>query len=169
MCDEGLDQHGRFSLTDKRTGSRDDSLGTRYSHGPVKEDGEFSDEPLDEPPVEQKLNKGHEEDDGWKDREEEVVVARNVSSRQKCNTIPGEFQQVCGKARDKVENVKASLGAEHKQGNDELDQHTNNDGVPHDHLAVVGGQPEAEDEDEKTEDGDGSILSRVVLSFWRGK
>ena len=76
--DERLDQHGGFTLTDERRRRSDDCLGTRYSHGPEEEDGEFANEPLEDAPVVQELDEGDEEDDGRDNTEHEVRVLRDL-------------------------------------------------------------------------------------------
>lgn len=65
MSDERFDEHGRFSLSNERTGCCYYSLGTRNPHRPEEEDGKFADEPLKYAVVETELNKGNEEDDRW--------------------------------------------------------------------------------------------------------
>jgi hypothetical protein len=59
--DEWSDKHSGFSLTDEGGGSGDDSLGTGNTESPEDESSEFSDEPLDESNVVERLNQGDED------------------------------------------------------------------------------------------------------------
>ena len=144
---EGLDQHGGFTLTDKRRRGSDNGLGTWHSHGPEEEDSEFTDEPLKDTPVVQELDERDEEDNGGDNTEHEVGVGRNIGGCQEGNTILGETQKQTCELGDEVEDVVSSLGTEDEQCNDKLHQHTDDDGVPNNHAAVARSRPEAEDED----------------------
>lgn len=166
MGNERSDQHGRLSLADERRSGSDDSLSTRDAHGPEKEHRELSDEPLQDAPVVQKLYKGHEEDDGRENAEEEEGLVGNLGGRQEFGTLPGEAQKLTCKLRDEGEDVVSSLGPQNKQGDDELDQHANNDGVPYDLLPVAGSSPEAEQEDDETEQTDSTVRTGVILGLF---
>ncbi|XPS80098.1 hypothetical protein M3J09_012060 [Ascochyta lentis] len=165
MRNEWLDQHGGFTLTDERRSRSDDSLGTRDAHGPEEEDGELADEPLDETPVVQELHERNEEDDGGDDTSEEPTLCWHSRICEEDDTVVGEPEEQTGKLRDEVEDVETNAGSQHEKGDDELSQHSNDDGVPVDHLLVAGGQPEGEDEDSQTEEGDGTVGTRVVLAL----
>jgi hypothetical protein len=169
MSNKRPDQHGRFSLTDERRRRSDDSFGTRYAHGPEEEDGEFSDEPLENTPVVQELNERDEEDDGWNDTSKEPAELGDGRIGQKGHTIVRESKEKTGELGDEVEDVVSSSGAQDEQRNDELKKHTNDDGVPVDLGSVARSGPETEDEDSKTKERDRTVGAGVVLALLTGK
>jgi hypothetical protein len=130
MSDERLDQHSGFTLTDEGRSRSNDSLGTGNAHRPEEEDSELADEPLDETPVVQELDERHEEDDGRDDTGEEPRQLGNVLVREEYNTVVGESKEETSKLRDEVEDVETHTRPEDEKGNNELDQHSNDDGVP---------------------------------------
>ena len=67
--DEGLDQHSRFTLSDKWGGGCHHGLCARDAHGPEEEDGEFPDGPLQDTGIVEELDEGDEKDDGRDDRD----------------------------------------------------------------------------------------------------
>lgn len=60
----------------------------------------------------------------------------------------------------------ADAGAEHKEGQNELGQHANNDSVPDDLLAIAGSQPEAEKDDNEAEAGNSTVGTSVIRIIW---
>lgn len=61
------------------------------------------------------------------------------------------------------------LGAQNEDGEDELREHANNDGVPLDELAVPRRGPEDEEEDDQAEARDRTVSARVVGRLLRDK
>lgn len=186
MGDERLDQHGGFTLSDEGRCGSDDSLGTGNLHAPEEEDGELSDEPLEDAPVVEDLDNGHEKDDGGQDTSEEPVKLCNGIGSQECNTSVGKTKKItshlgdesedvtgekkrlagllvisCGRRGGK-ENVQSSLGTQDEEGNDELNQHADNDGVPLDPRTITRSDVEDTDKDKKTEQADGTVGAGVV-------
>lgn len=161
------DQHGRFTLSDKRRGSSDDGLGTRHTERPEDKGRKLLDEPLEEANVVQDLDQGDEEDDGRDDTEEEHGQLRNVGVGQEGDTILGKAQEILGARGDESEDVVTDARSEHKETDDVLRKHTSNDGSPIDALAILARQPQDEEEDGKTEQADGAVLTGIVLDLLR--
>ena len=159
------DQHGRFSLTDEGRRGSDNGLSARDAHSPEEEDSEFANEPLEDTPVVQELDEGHEEDDGRNDASEEPTQLGNTRVRQENDTVVGEPKEQASKLRDKVEDVISGLGAQDEESNDELEQHTDDDSVPHNLAAVAGSGPETEDEDCQTKQRNSTVGAGVVLAL----
>ena len=165
--DEWSDQHGGFSLTDKRRGGGDDSLGTGDTESPEDESRKLLDEPLDEADVVENLDEGDEEDDGGDDSEEEhSEVGRGLAGDER-DTIPGVAEQVTGSVGDPLENVVSNTSSEDEQADDVLGEHSSDDGTEVDVGTVTTGGPESEQDDEEAEQTDGSVGARVVRGFLR--
>lgn len=163
------DQHGGFTLTDERRGSCDDGFGSRDLHSVEEHGGELSDSPLEPSPVVEELDKGNEEDDGGNDTEEEVVEFEKVGAEQESGTLGSECKQGCSEESDEVEDIVSSLGSQDKESENVLGEHTNDDGLPLDGLAVVGGHVETKDEDDKTEQTDSAVGSGVIGGLVAGE
>ena len=106
MRNEGLNQHGRFTLTNKWRCSSDYGLGTRNLHGVEENGGKLLDEPLKRAPEVKELDKGDEEDDGWDDGEEEPSkVCGSRGAGQELSAIACETKKRFGEECNEVENV----------------------------------------------------------------
>lgn len=162
---EGPDQHGRFTLTDERRCRSDNGLGTRDTHSPEEEYGEFANEPLENAPVVQELDERDEKDDRRDDTCEEPSELGNAFGCEENDTVVGKAEKKTSKLGDEVENVESNSSAQDKQGNDELEQHADNDCVPVDHAPVARSRPKSEDENAQTEEGHSTIGTCVVLAF----
>lgn len=139
-------------------------------------------------PVVEQLDEGDEEDDGRNDTREEPWQARDRVIGEEDDAVVGEMQQLCGrmlaatrqlitamrsftlrKVRDEGENVIASSGAKHEEGDYELDQHAHYDSVPLDRFPVLGRGPENEQEHDQAEQTHGAVGARVVRRLLAGK
>jgi hypothetical protein len=169
MRNEGTDQHGRLSLADERRGGSDNGLGTRDLHGPEEEDGEFSNEPLEDTPVVQKLDERHEEDDRRHNtgKEPRKIWDRVIS--QENHTLVSETQKQTGELGNESEDIVSGFGPQDEQGNDELAQHADNDGVPYNLGPVAGGGPEEGEENYQAEQTDGAVGAGVVQTLLASK
>lgn len=165
--DEGPDQHGRFTLADERGGSSDDSFGTRDSKSPEDEHGKLDNEPLQEVKVVQDLDDGDEEDDGRDDTEEEHALVGGFCVGQEGNTVFGEAQEVGGAVGNEAEDVVSDTSAQDEDADDVLGQHAANNSAPVDLAAIPASGPEESDEDQHTEETDGTVLAGVVLLLLR--
>lgn len=152
---ERADEHGGFALADEGGGGGYDGFGAGDAHAPEEEDGEFPDKPLQDVAVVEELDNGDEEDDGGNHANEEPVAGLDLDGLlvdcnvhvvelflgQEDHALLGEAEELTGQHGDKVKDVVAGLSAEHKERDDELDQHADDDRVPHDYLAVARGGP----------------------------
>lgn len=164
---ERTDQHGRLALANERGGSSDDGFGTRDAEGPEEEDGKFANEPLDETQVVAELDKGDEEDDGRDNTGKEPGKVGNRVVSQEDDTRIGETEQSAGHLGNEAEDVITSLGLEHKDSDDELGEHTTNDGVPGNLPPIARSEGEEADHDEEAEDGDGPHGASVLADLFR--
>ena len=119
---ERLDQHGTLSLTDERSRSSDNCLSTGNAHAPEEENGELSDEPLNDAPVVQHLHEGDEEDDGRNDTSDEPRQGRDGLVGQEDDTIASKSKQATRQERDEGEDVVSNAGSENEQCDDKLDE-----------------------------------------------
>ena len=62
VCNEGPNQHCRFSLSNEWRGCCNHGFSAGHTHRPPEEYGEFADEPLKYAIIEAYLHKGDEED-----------------------------------------------------------------------------------------------------------
>ena len=67
--------------------------------------------------------------------------------------------------RKKLEDRLAESGSQHEESYDELSEDANNDRLPVDVLSVPAGGIKPSQEDEISEDADGSVTTLVVLRF----
>jgi hypothetical protein len=169
MRNEGTDQHSRLSLTDERRGGSDNGLGTRDLHGPEEEDGEFSNEPLEDTPVVQKLDERHEEDDRRHNTGKEPGKIGNRIISQENHTLVSETQKQTSELGNESEDIVSGLGPQDEEGNDELAQHADNDGVPYNLGPVAGGCPEEGEEDYQAKQTDSAVGAGVVQTLLAGK
>lgn len=165
---ERLDQHGRFTLTDKRRSGSDNSLGTGDLHRPEEEDSELADEPLDKSPVVHELDDRHEEDNRRDNAEEEEGVLGDIRGGKEGDTLFGKSKELTSKLRDEAEDVVTNASSQNKEGDDELNQHTDDDGVPVDRLSVARSGPEGEDEHGQTKERNSTVGAGVVLALLTG-
>ncbi|KFZ20269.1 hypothetical protein V501_00235 [Pseudogymnoascus sp. VKM F-4519 (FW-2642)] len=145
--------------------SADDGLSAGDVHGVEEEVSEFRDEELEGAEVVEQLDEGDEEDDGGDDVQDEPAQRQCVCVGEEFSSLACEAEQGLGEVGDEVEDVVSGLGAQDEDGEDELREHADDDGVPFDELAVLGGRPEEEDEDREAEAGDGAVGARVVLGL----
>lgn len=164
---ERTDQHGGLTLSNEGSGSSDDGLSARDTQSPEDKCGELDDEPLKEANVVQDLDEGDEEDDGGNDTEEEARSAGNVGVGQEDDTIASESKEITGAVSDELEDVVSDTGTQDEEANDVLGKHAANDRAPVDTRTRSAGGPEAEADEEDTEETDGTVLTGVVRSLLR--
>ena len=119
---ERLDQHSTLALSDERGGGCNDCLSAGDAHAPEEEDGELSDEPLDDTPVVKHLHEGDEEDDSGNDAGDKPRVVGNVLVGQEDDTVAGETEQLTRQCGDEGEDVVANARSENEECDDELDE-----------------------------------------------
>lgn len=114
MGDEGLDQHGRFTLANEWRGGSHNGFCTRYSHTPEEDVGKLDDGPLKDTPVVEELHKGNEENDGWDDTQDESIEIRWGCVSQENGTIPGVAEKINSKGSNEVEDIIAGFCSENE-------------------------------------------------------
>ena len=85
------------------------------------------------------------------------------------DAVVGKAEQIQGQAGNEVEDVEAGASAENEEGDDELHQHSHDNGVPFDLPPVARGDVQAKDENQQTEEADGAVGAGVVLRFGAGE
>lgn len=164
--DEGLDEHGGLALADEGGCGGGDGLGAGDAHAPEEENGELADGPLEHANVVEQLDDGHEEHDGRDHADDEPgAVVGGVVGDEEVDALHGEAEEAAREHGDEVEDVVAGLGAEHEERDDELHQHSDDDGVPDNEAVIARRQPEREEEDDEPKEADGPVGARVVGRF----
>jgi hypothetical protein len=77
-----------------------------------------------------------------------------------------EAEEITGKFGYEAEDVVACSGAEDEEGDDELDEHAYDDGVPFDVLAGTRCGVEDGDQDQQAEKADCAVCAGVVFCFF---
>jgi hypothetical protein len=108
-------------------------------------------------------------DDGGNNSKEEHSQVGSLFASDECNTVLGETQKVTGSSGNETENVVSDTGSEHKETDNVLGKHTDNNSSPVDVSAVSTGSPECKEDDGETKQADGSVGSGVVLGLFRRK